>query len=105
MRLNEVKFCGMCVKRIDKAVGNLTLSKQVKINYEGEIITDKRVRKYWYISRRTVWNQPLCKSCLNKLTAFKSLGETVKDDFELLLDKTRLENTSFQLLGLNKNDK
>lgn len=76
----KVKFCDGCGKREDDLPGVLTLYKKGKY------------------SQLTVWSQKICKKCLNKFSSFHSVGDKIREDVELMIDKLRVKTNEFLLL-------
>lgn len=94
----DILYCGMCAKRIAKSSGRLTLFKPIYKDYLGNKSLTRK-GEYTFPSTIVEWSQTLCEKCFDKLVSFRSIGDKVKEDFELMLDKARIENTSFNLLG------
>lgn len=82
-RFNCVFFCDLCGKRSVKLVGSLKLMDESK---QGHIYTHRS------------WK--LCKKCFTKMGNLESVGDKIKEDIILLLDKLQVECSSQKLLDI-----
>ena len=84
-----VSLCGLCGARTEVFPGRLTLTGYPQ---------KKGGKGYETYSPRTIRSWTLCKDCLRKLSGVQTAGDRVVKDLELLLDKTRVEHETPQLL-------
>jgi len=83
MSMIGISICDMCAKRTEQFVGRLSLQ------------TIKNGRRGGAPTARS-WQ--LCKSCYNKIHSINTVGDTIREDIEIHLDKLRGDNSNIKLL-------
>jgi len=77
MGRHAISFCDSCGKRVEKFAGRMVLfgyEKRKEQCFESQV-----TRRSWSV----------CKTCLNKLCATETIGDKIREDFEIHLDRLR----------------
>jgi len=82
----DFNFCDVCGKRTNTFYGRLTLFDEPPGAYS------KHTKRSWRV----------CKKCFNNLSAMQTIGDELKEQLELYIDKFRVKNNSDKILEIGK---